>query len=808
MGKVKKSTKKFVKNKLKDVVARRKKTQAANKWRKTADGKPAAPVQHTEENVSDAELSSDSDAGFDDSGLNGLGTGDDSSDASDYSDDDLENLEDFDGSDSEEEGGMDIEDSDNSDDDEEDDLERVEKQIEEHKKQLEELKERDPEFHKYLQENSKQLLDFAESDEEEGEDGDGEADADDLGVEDEEEEEEEEGGEEEGGEEEGSEVRLAAAMLAGLQSDADESMVGGMQDGEMDHEMDESSDAVVVTKEMLSGWKASLVKNHSLRALRKVLLAFRAAAAVGGDEQGHFSYSVEDGDVFNKLLLICIRYAPIVFDFHLYGDPESGKARKGLPSGSSKWKKVQPLVKSYLTNLLRFLKQMTDVSVLSFTLRESEASAVYFACFPKLGKDYLRQLLKFWTSADEQIRVVSFLCIRRLAIAAPTAFLDMCLKGTYLAYANQSRATSIHTWAHISFMASCIVELCGLHMASTYQHAFTYIRQLAVQLRNAITTKTKESFKGVYNWQFVHCIRLWTRVLSTYCEKGSAMEAGGGGALKPLIYPLVQVTIGVMRLKPSSKFFPLRFHCVRSMIELARKTGTFVPVASHLFEIFESNELRGKAKPSTLRPLDFTVNIRAPNPYLGTRAYQIGVAEEAVSLLFDYYGSFALSIAFPELAVPAILQLKRFVKRSKNFQVNKQIQQLVEKLEQNSKFIDDRRSQVEFSPKDEHKTSTFLNDIEPTLSPLYKHNAARQKLREQEIAKLQAAAAEEDKRAESAKGANKTNGAAKSGAKKGKGRAAADGDEDLVEDFVMSDEGEVYEGMDVSEDEEEDESEE
>lgn len=323
---------------------------------------------------------------------------------------------------------------------------------------------------------------------------------------------------------------------------------------------------------------------------------------------------------------------------------------------------------------------MTDATVIKFMLRESDGSGPYFACFPKLGKDYLRQLLKFWTSADEQIRIVSFLCIRRLAIAAPTPYLDMCIKGTYRAFADQSRNTSIHTWTSINFMINCIVELCGIHMPTTYQHQFVYIRQLAMHLRTALTTKTKESFKSVYNWQYVHSIRLWTRVLSTYCDKTNPLEAAGGGVLRPLIYPLVQVTIGVLRLKPSSKFFPLRFHCIRALIDLMRHTGTFIPVASHLFEVLESAELRGKAKPSTQKPLDFTLAIKAPNAYLGTRPYQVGLAEEIVNLLFDFYGAFALSISFPELAIPAILQLKRYIKRSKNFQINKQLQQLVEKV--------------------------------------------------------------------------------------------------------------------------------
>ncbi|KND00855.1 mRNA-binding ribosome synthesis protein NOC2 [Spizellomyces punctatus DAOM BR117] len=776
MGKAKKSTKKFVKNHLKDTLARRKKAQQANKYRKKKDDAPTQDVPEEAE-VSPEELSSDSDTGgFMDGGLLSSDSEAESGAESD-SDmvDDLDDLEELDDEEEESDAGVESEGMDVDDDDDDDDEEsrgdgksskksglkkKLREEITSHKRELEELKEKDPEFFKFLQENDQELLDFVNEEEEVGSDEEGEGDV----------------------------------------ADTEGMDVGD----ELDVEDDDG--VTVVTKEMIASWRASMVNKYSLRAVRKALLAFRAAAATGDpDEEQTFSYKVENGAVFNNILLLCIKHAPSVFNHHAFGSADGEKQRKGLPSNSSKWKKIQPLVKSFLTNLLRILKSMTDTTVIKFVLRESDGSAPYFACFPKLGKDYVRQLLKFWTSSDEEIRIVSFLCIRRIAIAAPTPYLDMCLKGTYRAYTDQSRNTSIHTWASINFMINCIVELCGVHIATTYQHAFVSIRQLAMHLRTAITTKTKESFKAVYNWQYVHSLRLWSRLLCTYCDKTNPLESVGGNALRPLIYPLVQVSIGVIRLKPSSKFFPLRFHCVRALIEIMRTTGTFIPVASHLFEIFESTELKSRAKPSTQKPLDFTLAIKAPNSYLGTRPYQTGLVEEIVNLLFDFYGAFALSVSFPELAVPAILQLKRYVKKSKNLQINKQLQQLVEKLEQNSKFIQDRRSQVEFSPKDEAKAAAFLSDIDPNLSPLYKHNAARQALKEKEVARLHAEAA-----AAAAKEDGKVKAAQKRNAKgKPNGRHAGEEDpeDDMVEDFVLSDgddeEAEEYEMEEEDESEEE-----
>ena len=72
---------------------------------------------------------------------------------------------------------------------------------------------------------------------------------------------------------------------------------------------------------------------------------------------------------------------------------------------------------------------------------------------------------------------------------------------------------------HISFMASCIVEMYGIDMTASYEHGFTAIKQLAILLRGALSMKTKDAFRQVYCWQTVNCLELWARVLSAHADK-------------------------------------------------------------------------------------------------------------------------------------------------------------------------------------------------------------------------------------------------------------------------------------------------
>jgi nucleolar complex protein 2 len=50
---------------------------------------------------------------------------------------------------------------------------------------------------------------------------------------------------------------------------------------------------------------------------------------------------------------------------------------------------------------------------------------------------------------------------------------------------------------NVNFMMNGVVELYALDFAVGYQHAFVYIRELAVALRKALQQKTKEAFRKV-----------------------------------------------------------------------------------------------------------------------------------------------------------------------------------------------------------------------------------------------------------------------------------------------------------------------
>lgn len=235
----------------------------------------------------------------------------------------------------------------------------------------------------------------------------------------------------------------------------------------------------------------------------------------------------------------------------------------------------------------------------------------------------------------------------------------------------------------------------------------------------------------------MHSLDFWSRVLSTHCDALTEATLGRDSPLRPLIYPLIQVTLGAIRLIPTAQYFPLRFYLLRSLLRLSRATGVFIPLAPLIFEVLSSSELKKKPKPSTLKPLDFTATIRAPKSFLRTKTYQDGVAEQVVELLAEFYVLYAKSVAFPELAIPTIVLAKRGMKKSRNAKLNNALAVLVGKLEANSKWVQERRSKLEFAPEKVAEAESFCKEVEWEKTPLGGYVVSQRKVRDERMKMLE-----------------------------------------------------------------------
>jgi nucleolar complex protein 2 len=577
------------------------------------------------------------------------------------------------------------------------------------------LAEKDPEFYKYLKENDPETLDFDE-------------DADLAEV--------------DGLSESETEARKKKKQKKNKKAQVEE------------EEEDETVDLAELTKAMVTKWTKAMTEQHSLRAMRQVVLAFRAAAHVNEDDGKEYKYTISSPDVYHDLLVSALKNIPEVLNHHLpVKETAAGKVR--VSTDSKKFKTLTALLKSHTSAVHHLLTTLSDAPTLKLTLSSITALLPYLLSFKKVLKNIVKSVVDIWSdsSSTEATRITAFLVVRRLAVIGDPGLREAVLKTVYQGLIKGSRNTTVHTIQGINLMKNSAAELWGIDQAVGYTTGFTFVRQLAIHLRSSIINNQKESYKTVYNWQYVHSLDFWSCVLSEHCSPVREAENGKESQLRPLIYPTVQVTLGAMRLIPTATYFPLRFQMMRSLLRLSRATGTYIPLASALLEVLNSAEMKKPPKPSTLKSLDFASNYKAQKLYLRTRVYQDGVGEQVTELLSEFFVLWSTSIAFPELALPVIVMLKRWLKDAnnknsgnKNNKVNSGLLLLIQKLEANSKWIEERRAKVDFAPNDRAGVDGFLKGVEWEKTPLGAFVVGQRKQREEKARLMEEGRREEDRK--------------------------------------------------------------
>ncbi|XP_012143161.2 nucleolar complex protein 2 [Megachile rotundata] len=540
----------------------------------------------------------------------------------------------------------------------------------EHKKSLMKLKQTDPEFYTYLKENDKNLLEFNISDDDDEEDSSNELDTKHIPSD-----------------------RLEVA--------SDES----------DYEGDDGAtkDKRKITLQLLKTWQTDIQKDKSLKTIKCAIEAFHAAlqTVVDVPDADYVGYKVEGGAVFNGVVQLCVMYLPDALKQYLKLNSES----QAQVHKSKRFVKIKSILKSYLTDLIKILQNVTSSNIITVLLKHLHQMLPYTQSFSSLNKILLRILLKFWTSGEETVRVVSFLCILRLATSNRESLLEMLYKAMYVKYVENSKFVSVTTLPGINFMRHSLVEIYSLDHNLAYNHAFLYIRQLAIHLRNAVTLKKKEHFQAVYNWQYINSLRFWSELINA--SKSNSM-------LHSLLYPLVQIIIGTIKVIPTPQYYPLRFHCVQILIDISRETDTFIPMLPFLLEILDSYDFNKKHKAVSMKPIPFICILRMSKSQLQENGFKDNVIESIYKLILESAAKDSYKIYFPDLYIPCIIQLKAFLKKCHIANYCRKMKQLLEKIEENRKYIETERNKTVIDLKNMPAIKNWENKIKTEGTSLSK----------------------------------------------------------------------------------------
>ncbi|KAM7272346.1 hypothetical protein ACFE04_027009 [Oxalis oulophora] len=557
----------------------------------------------------------------------------------------------------------------------------------EHKDQLERLREKDPEFYEFLKENDDELLKF---------------DAEDI--------------------EDDVETDVENAEV---QEDDDNNV--SEDEDEVNVKQDKKQTETVITSTMVDTWCNAIVNEGKLSALRSLLRAFRIACHYGDDtgDEASAKFSVMSSAVFNKTMIAVLTHMDGILR-DLMKLPASGGKKEHITElmTTRKWKRFSHIVKSYLGNALHVLNQMTDAEMISYTLRRLKYSSFFLTAFPSLLRKYIKVTLHFWGTGGGALPIVSFLFLRDLCVRIGSDCLDECFKGIYKAYVVNCRFVNAASLRHIHFLQNCVIELLRVDISTAYQHAFVYIRQLAMILREALNVKTKESFRKVYEWKYMNCLELWTGAVCAFSSEAD---------FRPLAYPLTQIISGVARLVPTARYFPLRLRCVRMLNRIAASTGSYIPVSMLLLDMLDMKELNKPPTGGVGQAVDLRTIIKVSKPTLKTRSFQEACVFSVVEELAEHLSQWSYSVAFFELAFIPAVQLRSFTKATKVERFRKEVRHFIRQIEANSQFTNEKRSSITYQPNDSAAASFLEDEKKAGISPLSKYCVTiRQKAQQKE----------------------------------------------------------------------------
>jgi nucleolar complex protein 2 len=387
-------------------------------------------------------------------------------------------------------------------------------------------------------------------------------------------------------------------------------------------------------------------------------------------------FRVEDGEVFNTLLVATLKHLNSFLDNFLKLKKNTGRVN---PTSSSEWTRVKIPMKTYTSDLITLLTTLSDTSMLSAILKQIFSLSQYYILYPRTMTGLMKRLVVCWSEGEEEVRILAFLNIRKFTLLQSHPALTKVLKRIYLAFVRNCKLTTPSTLPAIHLMEHSIVELCRIDPPTTYRHAFVYIRQLAIHLRSALSSKNKDAIQPISNWQYLHCVELWTAVLTDVQHD----------SLQPLVFPLVQITLGMLQLLKANKFVPLRLHCLALLLQLCEKRGVFIPVAPHLLSIMQikmsskthsSGQLMGK-------PLDLSCMIKLSVVQLDSKSVQSSILDRSYELLLEYFVVHSHRISFPECSLPTLIELRKIAKETQFSWFKRQIKQLIEKVSLRSNCV-------------------------------------------------------------------------------------------------------------------------
>ncbi|KPI83829.1 hypothetical protein ABL78_7134 [Leptomonas seymouri] len=543
----------------------------------------------------------------------------------------------------------------------------------EHMDQLERLKDTDPEFYSYLEEEDPTLLEFGKEDINIVEDDDG--------------------------------------SDAETEVDEEESRDGGSGSEEGEDEEGEGDGAEAshrgrVTREEL----AKITSGGSAGAEAGVDIFVSAVRELGYQVKEHprpqSTRKFEEPSLVKESLVSIAQHV--------------GKQLGTLITGKGAFKshKTRMIVKRLLMALSSVIGEGSIDPVMSASLLQAVVPFVPLLHYVRgVTKAVLKAALNLCAAPEESVRVAAYMVVRSVATRATgtrSMYQSTAFKGIFLTLIRTAHQYNVHNQSTVAFLMNCVVDLYGTDMEAAYQHTFVYLRQLAIYLRAALQQQTQSNVRAVVNWQYLNALRTWGAVVSTYAEPNQ---------LGPLIHPVVQIATCLMDLFSSPRMFPMHLQVVEILNHIAsRADGLYIPVAPYLLRILTSPSVALSHTPnggsSSTDSADLIFTIRVKKSQARSSVYHRDVWNEALYLLTEHLSTHSHTIGFPEAFWAVESTLRKLKTQVRVPKVHSSLSNILRHIQTTSQKIKAKREHANFGPCDLAAVKQFEDDMKQQGSAL------------------------------------------------------------------------------------------
>eukprot|EP00826_Nyctotherus_ovalis_P049991 TRINITY_DN6082_c0_g1_i7.p1 TRINITY_DN6082_c0_g1~~TRINITY_DN6082_c0_g1_i7.p1 ORF type:complete len:333 (-),score=98.64 TRINITY_DN6082_c0_g1_i7:856-1854(-) len=249
-----------------------------------------------------------------------------------------------------------------------------------------------------------------------------------------------------------------------------------------DEEEKKASEGNVLTKVRLKSLTEKLTQQITTKMLKRFLLAFSSAVRIE-DSEKEKKVIIPNTSIFQSLMVFAFQSIPSLLSQYL----KSTQSAIDL----AKLQKNIHLLKNYVSNYILFLNKLSDREMIEFIISNAMPLASFLLYLKPYHVKLVKLVIKIWAESSGSLQLHAFLFIRDIAkenerdVRVPELYSYM-LKKCYKEYSENARLMGWKNYDAIQLMRNCYVELAGINLVVSYQQAFSHIRKLCLDLRNAM----------------------------------------------------------------------------------------------------------------------------------------------------------------------------------------------------------------------------------------------------------------------------------------------------------------------------------